>query len=53
MWVVLLVGLIVVVLMHLAARAADGGMRWSGVGGKDRIGWFCVWVQDGEWVPAL
>jgi hypothetical protein len=51
MWVVLLVGLKVVVLLNMAARAADG--RWSGVGGKDSIGWFCVWVQGGERFPAL
>jgi hypothetical protein len=49
----MLVGLIVVILLHVAARAADSGMRWSGVGGKDRIGWFWIWVQDGEGFPVI
>jgi hypothetical protein len=51
MWVVLLVRLMVVVLLHLAPRTADG--RRSGVRGKDRIGWFCVWVQGSKRFPAL
>ena len=44
---------VVVVLLHLAARTADGGMRWSGVWGKDGIGWLCIWVQGGERFPSL
>ena len=43
----------VVVLLNLAARAANSGMRWSGVGGEDRIGWSCVWVQGGKRLSAF
>ena len=53
-WVVHLVRLMVVGGGHLAARAADGNLGRSGVGGNDRIGWPCIiCVQEGEWFSAV
>ena len=49
-----LVRLMVVCGGHLAARAADGNLGRSGVGGNDRIGWpRIVCLQEGKWFSAL